>query len=180
MSQSEKPARAIGTDEIESLFREHNRLLVQLLTSRLGSVQAAREVAQEAYVRLLKLDDTCLISHQRAYLFRIAQNLATDRLRKREKLRQSHELDVFDEVDVAADPARSVAADEEVRYLQQVLQELPPKCQRAFALHRFRGLSFAEIAEDMQLSERMIRIYVTRGLAYCQSRLDEWRNTEDE
>lgn len=180
MSQPDTEARAIQADEIGALFREHNRLLVQLLTSRLGSVQAAREVAQEAYVRLLKLDDTRLISHQRAYLFRIAQNLATDRLRQREKQRQSRELEVFDEIDVAADPLRSAAAGEEIRFLQSVMKELPPKCLRAFVLHRFRGMSFAEIAEDMQLTERMIRIYVTRGLAYCQSRLDEWTGTADE
>ena len=183
MSQIPKHAKsdpAAAGSELESLFREHNEALLRLLMTRLGSPDDAREVAQEAYVRLLNLDDTRLISHQRAYLFRIAQNLATDRLRQREKQRQSRELEVFDEIDVAADPLRSAAAGEEIRFLQNVMQELPPKCRRAFVLHRFRGISFAEIADDMQLTERMIRIYVARGLAYCQSRLDEWTGTADE
>ena len=42
-------------------------------------------MAQEAYVRLLKLDEDRLVSYQRAYLFKVAQNLATYRLRKRDK-----------------------------------------------------------------------------------------------
>jgi DNA-directed RNA polymerase specialized sigma24 family protein len=42
--------------EISQLFREHNRALVLFLASRLKDMQAAREVAQEAYVRLLQLE----------------------------------------------------------------------------------------------------------------------------
>jgi RNA polymerase sigma-70 factor (ECF subfamily) len=40
---------------IERLFREHNEALLRFLTVRLHSYQDAREVAQEAYVRLLSL-----------------------------------------------------------------------------------------------------------------------------
>lgn len=171
--RSAEAGGAIQADAVEDLFRRHNRLLVQLLTARLGSVQAAKEVAQEAYVRLLKLDEDQAVSHQRAYLFKIAQNLATDRLRHREKVRRSQDFEFFEEVDAAADPMRSAAADQELRFLLAVLKELPPKCQQAFRLHRFGGLSFGEVAVEMALTERMIRIYVARALAYCQSRLDE-------
>lgn len=172
--KSARPAGGtIQAEEVEDLFRQHNRLLVQLLTARLGSAQAAREIAQEAYVRLLKLDEDRAVSYQRAYLFKIAQNLATDRLRQREKVRRSQDLEFFDEEDAAADPMRSAAADQELRFLLAVLKELPPKCQQAFRLHRFGGLSFGEVGVEMSLTERMIRIYVARALAYCQSRLDE-------
>lgn len=166
-------AKPLKINDIEGLFREHNRLLVQLLTARLGSAQAAKDVAQEAYVKLLNLDDTRAVSHQRAYLFKVAQNLATDRLREREKVKRGQAIDFFDEEDQGADPLRSASADEELRFLKEVLQELPPKCRQAFTLHRFRGLTFAEAATEMKLSERMVRIYVARALAYCQSRLDE-------
>ena len=63
--KSEPKSAPIRLDEVEELFRRHNRSLVQLLTTRLGSPQAAREVAQEAYVRLLKLDEDRLVSYQR-------------------------------------------------------------------------------------------------------------------
>ena len=166
-------ASTVQSDDIEALFRSHNELLVRQLASRLGSTQAAREVAQEAYVRLLRLDDDKVISHQRAYLFRIAQNLATDRLRQRARFRQSREIELFEEEDASADTLRSAAAEEEFQFLVEVLKELPPKCQYAFRLHRFQGLTFGEVAEEMGLGERMIRVYVARALAYCQSRLDE-------
>jgi len=43
--------------EVSQLFREHNRALVLFLASRLKDIQAAREVAQEAYVRVLELEN---------------------------------------------------------------------------------------------------------------------------
>jgi len=68
---------------IEQLFRQHNGKLVSFLSARLRSEAEAAEVAQEAYVRMLELDRPGRVSFQRAYLFKIAANLAVDRLRKR-------------------------------------------------------------------------------------------------
>src|ERR1051325_9382794 len=67
---------------VARLFEEHNRALISFLTLRLHSPQDAKEVAQEAYVRLLELDRTGAVSFLRAYLFRIAANLAVDRIRR--------------------------------------------------------------------------------------------------
>ena len=52
------------------LFREHNRSLVSYLAMRLRSVQEAKEVAQEAYVRVLQLQEPGAVSFLRAYLFK--------------------------------------------------------------------------------------------------------------
>jgi RNA polymerase sigma-70 factor (ECF subfamily) len=49
----------------------------------LNSLADAQEVAQEAYVRLLRLKQPEGISFQRALLFRIAGNLSVDRIRAR-------------------------------------------------------------------------------------------------
>ena len=71
------PARGV-----ERLFRDRNRALVSVLDARLGSEQEARQVAQEAYVRLLRLDHPSASSFLRAHLFHIAANLAIDHLRQ--------------------------------------------------------------------------------------------------
>src|SRR5688500_18677903 len=74
---------ATRAELVTRLFREHNQALISLLTLQLRSVQDAKEVAQESYVRLLQLDRPGAASLLRAYLFRIASNLAVDRLRQR-------------------------------------------------------------------------------------------------
>src|SRR6266853_5926060 len=67
---------------VERLFREHNEALIRFLTARLRSYQDAREVAQEAYVRLLSLDQPGAVSYLRAFLFKTAANIAIDRRRR--------------------------------------------------------------------------------------------------
>jgi RNA polymerase sigma-70 factor (ECF subfamily) len=165
--------KELDSDQIEYLFREHNRALLGLLTARLGCAQAAKEVAQEAYVRLLNLNGSGPVNYQRAYLFKVAQNLATDRLRHEALVTKHNLLQFFDEEDASIDPERSCAAHQEVQFLHGTLRELPPKCRLAFTMHRYQGMALSEVASEMKLSERMVRIYVGRALAYCQSRLDE-------
>src|ERR1700743_3922041 len=67
---------------VERLFREHNEALIRFLRGRVGSHNEALEVAQEAYVRLLSLDQPGAVSYLRAFLFQTANNLALDRLRR--------------------------------------------------------------------------------------------------
>ena len=58
----------------ERLFREHHEALVGLLNAKLHSRVDARDVAQEAYVRLFQLDRAGAISHLRGWLFKTALN----------------------------------------------------------------------------------------------------------
>lgn len=44
------------------------------------------------------------------------------------------------------------------------LEELPPKCQHAFRLSRFKQLSIKEISEEMGISPRTVENYITLGL----------------
>src|SRR3984957_9111407 len=89
-------------EEISQLFRDHNRALVLFLTSRLKDMQAAREVAQEAYVRVLQLESPGAVSFLRSYLFKVAANLAVDRLRSQ---RSHARLDPVDSLEDFLDEA---------------------------------------------------------------------------
>jgi RNA polymerase sigma factor (sigma-70 family) len=181
--QEPAPVRGSGessTDRLDPgavsrLFREHNRALVGYLTARLRSEQDAKEVAQEAYVRLLRLHEPGTASLFRAYLFKTAANLAIDRLRWRNVRRRAEQAHLFAELgattSVADEPERRAAAQEDARVLHQCLQELPPKCRRVFELHRLEGRSQQQVATDLGFSERMVRRYVTYALVYCRLRL---------
>jgi RNA polymerase sigma factor (sigma-70 family) len=161
---------------VSELFREHNRILVRYLTSRLRSEQEAKEVAQEAYVRLLQLQDPGTPGLLRAYLFKIASNLALDRLRHRKVRHRSEEQPtLFDELNTRgelSDPAEQLMAREQADQLLGYLQELPIKCQQVINLHRFEGVPQHEVALRLGISERMVRRYVTYAMVYCHLRLD--------
>ena len=159
-------------ERIARLFSEHNEALVRFLAARLRSVHEAREVAQEAYVRLLSLDDAGAVSFLRAFLFKTAANLAVDRLRSRDRRRQALDAGLCDERRETATPDHEVANAQEVEIVRRLIGELPPKCRRAFLLNRIHGVDFPQIAEQMELSERMVRHYVLRAVLYCRAGLD--------
>jgi len=158
-------------DLIEQLFRKHNALLVSFLKSRLRSEAEAHEVAQEAYVRMLQLERPGVVSYHRAYLFKIASNLAMDRLRQRTVQRHArlHEF----VVDWLAAPStdRRVLAEEEVATLQAAFAELPAKTQGIFRRHFIAGETLQEIARAIGLTDRMVRYHLAHALAHCRMRL---------
>jgi RNA polymerase sigma-70 factor (ECF subfamily) len=165
---------ATRAELVTRLFREHNQALISLLTLQLRSVQDAKEVAQESYVRLLQLDRPGAASLLRAYLFRIASNLAVDRLRQRNVRYRSAaavEAELFEELTVQDDPERRTLAAEELSFVNRCLEELSPSCQHAFYLHRVQGMAVTQIAAELGVTERMVRHHLTRALTYCQLRL---------
>jgi len=160
---------------IKQLFDEHNRTLIGFLRARLRSEAEARDVAQEAYVRLLELDNLNAVGFLRSYLFRVAANLAVDRLRYR-TVREDPALagddsSLLDE----RDPERIAIASEELGVVRTVIQKLPIKCRQAFIWYVFEGQGTTEIASRLGLSDRMIRMYIAQTLAVCRAELDASR-----
>jgi RNA polymerase sigma factor (sigma-70 family) len=164
---AEKERRA----HIDHLFREHNDALVRFLSARLGSYQDAREVAQEAYVRLLNLDRPGAVNFLRALLYKTAANLAIDRLRH-QRLVTSHQRASNSSPDLFASPADEVpAALDDIRILSQALGELPPPCRSAFLMSRVESLDSSEIATRLGVTDRAVRKYIARALVFLQLRL---------
>lgn len=157
---------------VEQLFREHNEALVRFLSLRLGSHQEAKDVAQEAYVRILSLHEPGAISFLRAFLFKTAANIAIDRVRSQQRRLHFSTAQLFEELRPGpSSPEQLLGGVQELAVVQRLLSELPPKCRRALLLHRVSGLSTDDIAAQMGLSERMIRHYIMNGVAYCRSGL---------
>ena len=159
------------TARIDHLFREHNEALVRFLSARLGSYQDAREVAQEAYVRLLNLDRPGAANFLKALLYKTAANLAIDRLRHR-RLVTGHQRASSGAQDLFAAPADAApAALDDVRILSQALSELPGPCRSAFLMSRVESLDSSEIAIRLGVTDRAVRKYIARALVFLQLRL---------
>jgi len=173
------PTASDSPIDVAGLFRDHNAALLRFAAAKLGSEQEARDVAQEAYVRLLQLDRPQTISYLRAFLFKIASNLAMDRLRARRRMPPIQAVADEDVVPFELSPERHCAGREMMAVLRSALAELPAKCREIFVLHRLEGLSRAEIAARTGLGERMVRLYMARALEHVRRRLDEASNARD-
>lgn len=164
---------------VERLFNEHNESLLRFLRVRLRSDEEAREVAQEAYVRLLQLENPEAVSYFRAFLFKTATNIAIDRLRRDTLDQKRVRLTFFEQAAPSAEHTETQR--DLLRKIGDCLEELPPKCRKAFLLSRIHGLGSVDIAAQMRLSPRMIRMYLVRAALHCQECLggDDGGHDED-
>ena len=154
---------------IAELFQQQGNSLVQFLTSRFKNRSEAEEVAQEAWLRMYRLDHPDELDNARAFLFQTASNLSVDRFR-----RQSVEyknLEAQDDVQVSVE--EQLAARQAVDLIDEALNELPQKCRQAFVLHRYRGQPYAEIAQQLGVSTSMVEKYIIQALKHFRNKLEQ-------
>jgi len=168
------PAPVPGQDEITTLYQTYNETLVRYLTIRLRSEQDAIDVAQEAYIRLMKRENLIEIGCKQSFLFRTATNISIDL--QRQRTRQAKNFANSKMLFAATDeitPERSFTARQSLAALQKTVEALPPKCRRAFILYKFKHMTIEEVAQKMDLSTSSIRKYVTQALALCMAEFDQ-------
>jgi RNA polymerase sigma factor (sigma-70 family) len=164
---------------VERLFREHNEALIRFLRGRVGSRNEALEVAQEAYVRLLSLDQPGAVSYLRAFLFKTAANIAIDRRRRVRSYDRVTGGQLFTEFSENRTPERQVAAEQTLRHLGSLIESMPAKCQASFVMSQIHGLDAATIAGQLGITDSMVRKYVVRALLHCREQMDLERNSPD-
>jgi RNA polymerase sigma-70 factor (ECF subfamily) len=162
---------------VEGLAQGCGNDLVRFIARRLRSVVDARDLAHEAYVRLLRVKRRDLIRDPQAYLYRIAANILYEFELKRKAdavgLTRCAEYQLADadfghlERDVDALLART--------RIEAVLGELSPRCRAVVILYRRDGMTYKEIADRIGISTSMVKKYLARGLRHCREHLSELR-----
>ncbi|MBK5000308.1 RNA polymerase sigma factor [Pseudomonas sp. S31] len=152
-------------------FQEHYDDLLQFLTRRMSDRQRAADVAQETYLKLAKIDEQAVtVLHARSFIFRVASNLAIDALRREQRLAASHEdSDSAGEVACPAPaPEATLLARERLQMLDEALLQLPDNARQALLLNRVEGLTQAQIAQRLGVSESMVAKYIGQALRHCR------------
>lgn len=165
-----------ATDGFLFIWQAHREALLRVLVRMLGTRENAEDVAQETWIRASRAD-VPTISNPRAYLFRIAQNLARDRLRQ-ERVRSGYmagEPLPDDVTDETPDIERVLVGRETLRVLTKAVDELPPRCREVFILRRFKDLGQDEIASRLGISRNMVEKHLRHALLHCARRLKEGR-----
>ena len=145
--------------DFDALFRAHYAEIVRYLAARLGSRDDAADVAAEVFVaawrgvpRLRYRGRPVL-----AWLYRVAANMASDRLR--ERMRQPVPVEVVSGPPVA--DAADALADRDA--LGRALARLPADQQLAVHLRLVEGYSFAEVGRLMGKSAGACQMLVLRA-----------------
>ncbi len=156
-------------------FQEHYDDLLKFLTRRMSDRQRAADVAQETYLKLLKVDQTVAVHNDRSFIFRVAGNLAIDTLRREQRLAANHSdgQEHAEAVDPAPAPEAVLLAKERLALLDDALQLLSANARQALLLNRIEGLTQAQIAVRLGVSESMVAKYIGQALRHCRDWLKQ-------
>jgi len=147
--------------------------LKRFLAIRLGSEEEAEDVVQELFLKIER--STGIDANVRspaAYLFTMALNLSRsyrrERLRARRRDGQWVETNnVMAGPDAIADAPSADSVYDAKQRIEQVaaaLEKLSPQCRNVFRLHKFEGLSHAEVAARLGISRSTVEKHMTTAL----------------
>lgn len=140
------PTAGLTASERSELYRRHRPAVVDLLVRRLGNLEEAEALAQEALLRALDTAEREPLRSFVAYALRVASNLAIDALRRRRFDDPAADLDAL-----PVEPSQAAAVDH--RRLRTHVDRLPEDLREVILLRYLDGLSFSDIADRLQMSK---------------------------
>ena len=160
---------------VSAAFLKNNLFLKRFLARFFSNRQDIEDVAQEAYLRAYVAEQQKEIEQPKAYLFRIAKNLAlTELTRKSKKITDYlEECGASVVIECAASAESEVEAQQTFGLYCEAVAALPEKCRQVFLLRKVHGLAHKEIAERMSLSVSSVEKYLHRGILECKAFVQE-------
>jgi RNA polymerase sigma-70 factor (ECF subfamily) len=176
MQDADAIARCLAGDAsaYAALVAAHGDVLVGVLRALLGSLEDARDVAQETFVRayqnLHRYDPACPF---RPWLLRIGRNLALNQLIARRRRPEGRLHDRGDEVlEGLADgsvetssPHLAVVRDEARTAVEAVLAQLRPEYRDVLVLRYMARLEYEEIADALEVPVGTVKTWLHRAKA---------------
>ncbi len=161
-----------NADRVAEWYDRWHSLLVGLLSSRLADRVEAQDLAQEIYLRLLRVETLDLVENPRAYLYRVAVNVVGEwRLRARQ--RKPHSSKELDELVSVEDLERSLEEQQTGEAVRRALEELPATLRQVLVLHCWDNMTYQQIADTLGISRRMVKRYVAKGYAEMRTEMTE-------
>jgi RNA polymerase sigma factor (sigma-70 family) len=124
-----------------SAFARHHDDLLRFFIRKLGCRDLAADCAQETHVHLARMGSSVPVQNPRAFLFRVATNLAIDYLRKSRTRGTIFSIEPPPEDAPSAAPSVEdvIEAKQRVVRLEAAIKELSAKCRTALLLNGVTG-----------------------------------------
>ena len=155
-------APAPEADLTRALYEQYANQIFRYCLNQLGSREEAEDAVQSTFLNAFRGIKRGIVPElESAWLFKIANNVCLSRRRtswRRGRIESPTDFDAVEELT----PAPSRRADE-LMGLQDVLEEMPENQRRAILLREWQGLSYREIAEELELSQAAVETLIFRA-----------------
>ena len=161
-------AAAPSEQNLHDLYRDHRGWLETWLRRRMGNAWDAADLSQDTFLRVLSSAQPLIdIQEPRAYLLTVGKRLLSNFYQRR-SLEQAYlaALAAMPE-DCAPSPEQRWLLLETLQALDELLDGLPRAVRRAILWSQLEGLTYGQIAERLQVSERTIKRYMTQAYEHC-------------
>ncbi|MGH9523711.1 MAG: RNA polymerase sigma factor [Terriglobales bacterium] len=165
---NEAVAMAERTTDLETVVREHSRLVFRVAYSVLRNREDAEDAAQETFIRLMR-QDLSKIEEPRLWLARVAWRVAVDRVRRR----PSPPLeDEFPEIIDGARLADDALLDAELQAkVESLIEALPRKLREVVRLSTVEEMNSADVAQVLGIPEGTVRTRMSRARQILREKL---------
>lgn len=167
-----EPSGAPEADLTRSLYERHANQIFRYCLHQLGSREEAEDAVQSTFLNAFRGIKRGVVPElEAAWLFKIAHNVCLSRRRsawRRGRVESPTDFDLVEELMPA--PARRA---DELIGLQDVLEQMPDAQRRAILLREWQGLSYREIADELELSQAAVETLIFRARRSLAAGLEE-------
>lgn len=153
--------------ELEAAYADSRARLVRYLTRQLKCRQTAEDLVQEVYLAIPKARPILPVRDPRAFLFRIASNLAINRAKqeqRRRALREANASILWTAVDEVT-PERQLLGEQALARVSAAIDLLPERTRQILAWRRIDGLTNREIAARLSISDTAVEKHMRNAMA---------------
>ncbi|MEP6342184.1 MAG: RNA polymerase sigma factor [Maricaulaceae bacterium] len=156
--------------DVSKAFVEQQAPLKVFISRLIRRPQDVDDVAQETFVRAFLAERKADIQHPKAYIYRIARNLAFEVLTKKSIKLTSYIEDSCDNslLQSGEDIESNTIVSEKFDRVKIAIAELPQQCQRVFIMHKVYGFKYKEISQQLGISVSTVEKHIMAGLKKCR------------
>ncbi|MCI0694838.1 sigma-70 family RNA polymerase sigma factor [candidate division KSB1 bacterium] len=164
-------AYAKGRPEaFDELFARYGRKVYNLFLRALGNAETAGDLVQETFLRVISARERYQPTRTFAsWLYTIAMNLLRDQLRQRK--RRGAREDLSETILEMRVSESDIELSERLAAVQKAVQSLPEEQREVILLAKYQGLSYAEIAGILGISEAAAKQRAYRALKTLREKL---------
>ncbi|MFA5819757.1 MAG: RNA polymerase sigma-70 factor [Bacteroidales bacterium] len=160
----------------ELLFRKYYVRLCVFAKKFLNDPEEAHDIVQDVFVKIWEgRDEIDPEDSLKSYVFKIAQNLSLNKLRRKKvesRYIEIYKLVYIEQQEFSAH--ESLLTRELEKNITHSIGKLPAECRKVFELSRIEGLKYREIADTLHISVKTVEAQMSKALQSLRIELSDY------